>query len=40
MAYIAQTGTGRKRPILSSTTSSRVCAINTTSMVVEKRVRA
>ena len=40
MAYIATMGTGRNRPMLSSTTSSRVCAINTTSMVEENRVRA
>ena len=40
MAYIAQMGTGRNRPIERRTTSSSVCAINTTSMVVEKRVRA
>jgi hypothetical protein len=40
MAYMTQIGTGRNRPILSNKMSSRVCAINTTSMVEEKRVRA
>ena len=40
MAYMATIGTGRNRPMLSSKMSSKVCAIKTTSMVEENRVRA